>query len=132
MKISKEARRSSRQLFRLTMRDGKLDMEIAKKCVDALKKSKPRKYLQILTDYMRMLRLEVEKRHAVIESAARLSDDLKSTVLADLKRKYGDDLTSDFSTNDALLGGMRIKVGSDVWDGSVKARLDRLRDALAI
>ena len=130
MKISKEARRSSRQLFRLTLRDGKLDMDAAKKCVESLKKSKPRKYLQILTDYMRLLRLEVEKRHAVIESAADLQDDLKNSVISDLKKKYGEDLTSDFATNETLLGGMRIKVGSDVWDGSVKARLDRLRDAL--
>jgi F-type H+-transporting ATPase subunit delta len=131
MKISKEARRSSRQLFRLTLRDGKLDMAIAKKCVDSLKKSKPRRYLQILTDYMRLLRLEVDKRHAVIESAADLADEFKNSVLVDLKKKYGDDLTADFATNDALLGGMRIKVGSDVWDGSVKARLDRLRDAVS-
>ena len=132
MKISKEARRSSRQLFRLTVKDGKLDMNVAKKCVDSLKKSKPRKYLQILTDYLRLLRLEADKRHAVIESADKLSDDLKKSVISDLKKKYGDDITTEFSTNDELLGGMRIKVGSDVWDGSVKARLDRLRDALAV
>ncbi|MGK0189344.1 MAG: F-type H+-transporting ATPase subunit delta [Verrucomicrobiales bacterium] len=132
MKVSKEARRMSRQLFRLTVRDGKLDMDAAKKCVDRLKVSKPRNYLQVLTDYMRMLRLEVEKRHAVIESATALSDDLRESVTADLKKKYGDEVTTDFATNESLIGGMRIKVGSDVWDGSVKARIDRLRESLAL
>lgn len=122
----------SRQLFRLTVRDGKLDMDAAKKCVDRLKVSKPRNYLQVLTDYMRMLRLEVEKRHAVIESATALSDDLRESVTADLKKKYGDEVTTDFATNESLIGGMRIKVGSDVWDGSVKARIDRLRESLAL
>ncbi|MCB1099830.1 MAG: F0F1 ATP synthase subunit delta [Verrucomicrobiales bacterium] len=132
MKISKEARRMSRQLFRLTVRDGKLDMDTAKKCVDRLKTSKPRNYLQVLSDYMRLLRLEVEKRHAVVESATDLGDDLRNSVTDDLKKKYGDDVTTDFSTNESLIGGMRIKVGSDVWDGSIKARIDRLRESLAL
>lgn len=130
MKISKEARRYSRQLFRLTVRDGVVDMAAARKCVDSIKAGKPRKYLQILTDYLRLLALEVAKRHAVIESASDLGDELKQSVVADLKKKYGDDLTAEFATNAALIGGMRVKVGSDVWDGSVKARLDRLRDSL--
>jgi len=30
-----------------------------------------------------------------------------------------------------LIGGMRIRVGSDVWDGSVKNRLERLNDKFA-
>ena len=130
MKISKEARRLSRQLFRITVKDGKVDMEIAKKCVQKLKETKPRNYIQALNDYLRMLRLEIEKRHAVIESASELKGSEKDAVIADLKKKYGDDLTTEFRTNEELLGGMRVKVGSDVWDGSVKARLDRLRDAL--
>ena len=130
MKISKEARRMSRQLFRISVKDGKVDLDIAKKCVHRFKESKPRHYLQILTDYVRMLRLELDKRHAVIESATDLSDDMKHSVSADLGKKYGDDISTEFRKNEELLGGMRVKVGSDVWDGSVKARLDRLRDAL--
>ena len=130
MKISKEARRLSRQLFRLTVKDGKVDLGIAQQCVQKLKESKPRNYLQVLSNYVRTLRLEMDKRHAVIESAADLNEEMKNSVAADLKKKYGDDITTEFRKNDSLLGGMRVKVGSDVWDGSVKARLDRLRDAL--
>ena len=130
MKISKEARRLSRQLFRLSVKDGKVDMDTAKKCVQKLKESKPRNYLQALSDYLRLLRLETEKQRAVVESAADLSDDMKKSVTDDLKKKYGEDVTAEFKTNADLLGGMRVKVGSDVWDGSVKARLDRLRDSL--
>ena len=81
---------------------------------------------------MRLLRLEVEKRHAVIESATDLGDDLRNSVTDDLKKKYGDDVTTDFSISESLIGGMRIKVGSDVWDGSIKARIERLRESLAL
>ena len=52
-------------------------------------------------------------------------------VLADLRAKYGAGLTTDFRINPALLAGLRIRVGSDVWDGSVRARLDRLDQELA-
>ena len=50
----------------------------------------------------------------------------QASVTADLKSKYGDDLTFEFAINPELVGGMRVKVGSDVWDGSVKNRIERL------
>jgi F-type H+-transporting ATPase subunit delta len=51
-------------------------------------------------------------------------------VIEDLRRKYGSTLTAEFKVNPDLLGGMRVKVGSDVWDGSVKARLTDLKNKL--
>jgi len=47
-----------------------------------------------------------------------------------LKKTYGDDLATDFSVNPNLIGGMRVKVGSNVWDGSVKARIKALENTL--
>ena len=47
-----------------------------------------------------------------------------------LQKKFGDSLTTEFKTTPELIGGMRVKVGSDVWDGSVKAKLNRLSDRL--
>jgi F-type H+-transporting ATPase subunit delta len=38
-------------------------------------------------------------------------------------------LNISFVQNPALLGGLRIRVGSDVYDGSVRARLESLREA---
>ncbi len=52
-------------------------------------------------------------------------------MLRDLRSKYGDGLTTDFRVNPNLIGGLRIRVGSDVWDGSVRGRLDRLEQELA-
>jgi len=51
--------------------------------------------------------------------------------VTDLKAKYGSDLATDFKINPDLLGGLRIKIGSDVWDGSVRNRLTRLGEELA-
>lgn len=130
MKVSKEALRISRQLFAATVKDGKIEKATAKKIVTKLAETKPRNYLQIIHAYTRWIELELQKRHAVVESAQSLDKSTKDEVLADLQKKYGDDITSEFNVNAELLGGMRIKVGSDVFDGSVKSRLGALRDKL--
>ena len=46
------------------------------------------------------------------------------------KKKYGDDLTTEFVVDPALLGGIRVRVGSDVWDGTLRHRLERLQQQL--
>ena len=85
--------------------------------------------MQILEAFQRMLRLELDKRHAVIESAVTLDDATRSRMLSELTAKFGPDLTSEFRVNPELLGGSRIKVGSTIWDGSVRSRLDALRQS---
>jgi F-type H+-transporting ATPase subunit delta len=77
-----------------------------------------------------LLRLEVQKRHATIESASPLLEETSAQIVNNLKRKYGNDLTTEFLVDPALLGGMRVRVGSDVWDGSVRNRLLRLQQQL--
>jgi len=93
---------------------------------------KPRQYVDVLKDYQRLVRLEIEKRHAVIESATPLNRSLGEQVVANLKARYGDDLTTEFRTNPELLGGLRIKIGSDVFDGSVRNRLNRLQETIQV
>ncbi len=129
MKIHKEALRTARQLIRLTTRDGGVNEDAAKNIVAKIIKEKPRHYLGILAGYQRMLRLEVQKRHAIIESAVELDGNERRSIASKLKKQHGD-ITSEFKTMPELIGGLRVSLGSTVWDGSVKARLDALRDAL--
>ena len=128
MKITKEARRLSRQLFRLSLTDGALDRAKVSSIVQTVINEKPRHYMGALEAFQHLLRLEIAKRHAVIESAVPLSQETSDSVVNNLKQKYGQDLTTEFKVNPELIGGMRIKLGSDVWDGSVKERLNRLQE----
>jgi F-type H+-transporting ATPase subunit delta len=84
----------------------------------------------VLENFKRLLRLEVEKRHAWIESATELNPETTAQIIANLKRKYGQDLMTESVVNPEVLGGMRIRVGSDVWDGTVRNRLERLQQQL--
>jgi F-type H+-transporting ATPase subunit delta len=130
MKINKEIRQISRQLMRASFTEGELDRGRIASLVGALIEKKPRHYIDLLENYKRLVRLEVEKRHARIESATELSEDASTRITKNLQKKYGKDVTTEFVVNPLLLGGMRIRIGSDVWDGSVRNRLERLQQQL--
>ena len=109
--------------------DGLLDENRVREIVRRVLESKPRGYLAILNHFERLLKMDLERRTALVESAAPLPTDLQSRVQTDLARSYGPGLNISFAQNPALIGGMRIKVGSDVYDGSVKARLTALEES---
>lgn len=129
MKISKTAAASARRLFGLSQTDGRLDNAKLRTVFTTLIEQKPRDYQAILAGLQKLTRLDVEKRKVVVESAVELDAPTRQRVFSDLALKYGNDLDVDYLINPALLGGLRIRVGNDVFDGSVQGRLDRLSKA---
>jgi len=130
MKINKEIRQLSREMLRASFTNGQLDRQKIASLVDSIIRRKPRDYIELLKNYRRLLRLELEKRSARIETASEVDSAIRSELVANLKKKYGNDLAAEFVVNPQLLGGMRIRVGSDVWDGTVRGRLERLQQQL--
>jgi F-type H+-transporting ATPase subunit delta len=130
MKITKELRRGARELLRVSFTNGQLDRGKIASLIDSLAEKRPRHYIDILHIYKRLIRLEEEKRRARIESTIELSPETSSRILDKLRRRYGEGLTTEFVADPNLLGGMRVRVGSDVWDGSVRNRLERLKQQL--
>jgi len=130
MKINKEIRRLSREMLRASFTDGQLDPGRIGTLVDSLIARKPRHYIDVLKNYRRLLRLELEKRRARVETASDLDTKIRSKLVENLKKKYGGDLTAEFVVSPELLGGMRVRVGSDVWDGTVRNRLEQLQQQL--
>jgi F-type H+-transporting ATPase subunit delta len=130
MKINKEIRKLSREMLRASFTDGQFDSGRIASLVDSLIARRPRNYVDILKNYRRLLRLELDKRRARIETASDVESTISSELIANLKRKYGGDLTTEFVVNPQLLGGLRIRVGNDVWDGTVRNRLERLQQQL--
>ena len=130
MKLNKEIRQLSRKMLQASFTDGQLDSGRISSLIDSLIAQKPRKYIDVLKHYQRLLRLELEKRQATVETSSEIDAAVRSEIVANLKKKYGDDLSTEFHVVPQLLGGMRIRVGSDVWDGSVRNRLERLQHEL--
>lgn len=130
MSSRKEAQRNARQLLRLSLTNGVLDEAKVSQIVKQVVEKKPRNTIGILEAFANLVRLEKAKRHAVIESAELLDDSTREKIESELNAKYGQ-LEFEYQVKPELLGGIRAKVGSDVWDGSVKARLDALRQQFA-
>ncbi len=129
MKISKQARRDAKELFRLCTVNGLLDENRVRQTVQRVLEARPRGYLAILSHFQRLLRLAVEQRTARIDSPVSLSPEFQSQIRTGLEQAYGPGLRISFGEDSGLLGGLRIRVGSDVYDGSIRARLAALEES---
>lgn len=126
MKISKKAKDEARQLYHLCTVNGRLDENRVRQVVQRVIAAKKRDGSAILAQFLRLVRLDYARHTAAIESATPLSAELQAVIQADLTRRYGPGLAMAFSQRPALIGGMRVQVGCDVYDGSVRAGLEAL------
>jgi len=126
----RKTKRAARQLLRMCLVDGALEPSRVRQVAQRLVISKRRGSLNILSAFQRLVRLDRDRHTAVVESAAALVPEVRANVQAGLARLYGDGLEASFQENPGLIGGMRIKVGSDVYDGSVRAKLAALEARL--
>ena len=130
MKGNRRSIRAARRLYRACLIDGQLDETRVLRAARRLAASKRRGSLAVLASLRRMVKLDRDRNRAVVETATELADDLRADVQASLARRYGSGLATSFETNPDLIGGMRIRVGSDVYDGSVRARLAAIESRL--
>ena len=130
MKVSKEARHIARSLYRDSLTDGRLDETKVRTIVNGLGAAKPRELIPILKTYERLVRLEIERNTARVESAAALDTAMQQQITGQLQQIYRRPVAAEFSVNPELIGGVRVRVGRDVWDGSVANRLRGLSAAL--
>jgi len=129
MKTTKQLEREAKHLYRLCLIDGYLDEDRVRHVVRRVLESRHRGSVALLSHFRHLVKLEYARHTATVESATPLPADLQTSVLSDLERVYGPKLSISFADNPALIGGMRIKVGSDVYDSSVKAKLAALEQA---
>ena len=129
MKISKTAAAAARRLFGLCQTNGRFDESKLRTVISRLIEAKPRDYKAILAAIQRLTRLELERREVTVESAVEIDESTRQRVVTGLEKQYGGGLILQYKITPALLGGLRIRVGNDVFDGSVQGRLDRLANA---
>ncbi len=72
-----------------------------------------------------------DKLVAIVRTAAPLTDEQTSRLIASLRRIYNRDVSVHVELDPSVIGGMRVQVGDEVIDGSVAAKLDALRRRLA-
>ncbi len=129
MKVTKQARQEAKQLFRGCTVNGLLDENRVRQVVQQVIAQKPRGYVAILSRFQRLVKLDIDRRAAKVESAVPLPPEIEAEVGKNLSRIYGAGLQVTFSQDPTLIGGLRVQVGSDVYDGSVRTRLNNLQES---
>jgi len=131
MKTNRKVEREAKRLFRFCVVDGLLDEGRTREVVQRVLASKRRDCLALLSRFQRLVRLDQEAHTAAVETASPLPPDLRANVESGLRNAYGPKMNIQFAQKPALIGGMRIKAGNDVYDGSVQFELAALEKAFA-
>lgn len=130
MAKSKRAKKIARQLFQLCRQDGSLDADRVRQVARRLGEGRERGSLAVLAELNRRVRLDRASHTALVESAVPLTDEMRRDVEASLARLHGPRLEMSYVLNPGLIGGLRVTVGSDVYDGSVRRRLAAIGERL--
>lgn len=131
MKVSKIARKGGRLLYSAVLTDGRLDQAKVRAVLASLVERRPAGSAEILHEFYRLVRLNLESHAALVESAEPLDAAERAVIEKNLTVRFGAETTFGYSVNPALIAGIRVKVGSDVYDASVRERLKRLHVELS-
>jgi F-type H+-transporting ATPase subunit delta len=126
MKSTRQIQRDARRLFRVCLVEGTLDEGRVRRVVERSVEAQRPGSLRVLTRFQRLVRLHRAAHSARVESARPLPADVQASIRAGIARLYGPAIATEFVDNPQVLGGVRITVGSDVFDGSVAGRLGEL------
>jgi F-type H+-transporting ATPase subunit delta len=126
MQTRRQVRRAARRLFNACLVNGLLDEDRTRQVVRRVLETKRRDAPAMLSQFVRLVRLDRAKHTARVESATALPPDIRAQVEADVVKAYGPGMSVSFAETPALIGGMRVSAGSDVYDGSVRAALSAL------
>jgi F-type H+-transporting ATPase subunit delta len=126
MKITRQEKREAKQLYRFCLVKGLLDENLVRQVVQRILATGARDGPPILAHFLRLVKLDSAQHTATIETAGPLPADLQMMVQTGLAQRYGPGLTTAFAQRQELIGGMRIQVGCDVYDGSIRAGLEAL------
>jgi F-type H+-transporting ATPase subunit delta len=82
----------------------------------------------------RLVELAAERRNrsvAYVTVAIPLTDEQERRLVAELARRYGREITAKVTVDPEILGGISVRVGHDLYDGTILRRLAETRNALA-
>src|ERR1700746_363670 len=114
------ARRNAKLLYRWCLVDGKLDERRAQQVLSGVRTSKRRGHEMVLRQLKKLLRLYRNRHTARIDTAEPLAADIEEQVRGRVAKAYGSEIRAEFAHDERLIGGARVQLGSDVYDGSIR------------
>lgn len=85
---------------------------------------------EVVAAYRAEMQERLGIRQAEIVTARQLSEQERTSLIAGVGQLAGAPIQATFKLDESILGGTVVRIGSTVYDGSVRGRLERLREAL--
>ena len=127
---AKVAQQFARQLFAMSMVDGSVSTERVGGVLEYVEKHPPHNPVLVLKAYQRLISTEVAKGVALVEHAGAINDAMLSSITSAMSKKYGRTVTATAKPNPALLAGLRVHVGDDIYESSVAGQLAALASSV--
>lgn len=121
----KQAQQLARHLFRLSLVNGELAAAQVAGVLEYVEKHVAHPH-RVLTAYHRLVAAEVARGQAVVEHAGPVPAATLAGIAAKLSARYGRKIVPVAQRNDALLAGLRVRVGDDLYEATVAGQLAAL------
>jgi F-type H+-transporting ATPase subunit delta len=122
----KQIQQLAKLFFKLSIAEGVVSPERVAGVLEYVEKHRPAHAVAVLKAYERLVAAEIARGQAVVEHAGPVSADVLGSIAASMTQRYHRRITSVSRHNDALLAGLRVRVGDDVYESSVAAQLATL------
>jgi len=126
MAADKKTKLLAKQLFKLSVVDGTVSPERVTGVLGWVEKHSPRHPLSLLKLYYRYVSTELAKSRALVEHCGPVTDATLAAIAAAMTKKYGRSVAATARPEPALLAGLRVRVGCDVYESSVANQLATL------
>ena len=130
MRGDKKTKLLAKQLFKLSLRDGQVSSEQVAGVLSYIEQAAPRHALALLKLYQQAIVTELAKSHARVEHAGPISAATLQLIASAMTKKYARPVTATAQPNPRLLAGLRVRIGSDLYESSVAGQLVTLSHAV--
>lgn len=130
MAANKKTKLLAKQLFKLSLVNGQVSAGQVAGVLGYIEKTQPRHPLALLKFYHRAIAAELARSHALVEHAGPLGDATLKLIEGAMTQRYQRPVTASAQANPKLLAGLRVRVGSDVYESTVAGQLANLSSAV--
>ncbi len=127
---AKKTSQTARQFLQLCLQDGRIDPTLVGGVLEYWEKHPPAHPIAVLKAFHRLVAIELAKSEALVEHAGGVGPGAVAAIAAAMSRKYNRPITASEQSNPALLAGLRIRVGDDIYESSLAGQLAALGAAV--
>ncbi len=129
MAAPKQVRAAAKLLLTLSLEGGQLSETKVRDVLTWFEQKPPVHAAAVLREYHRLVVREINRTRARIEFSGALASGAIPSIIAELSRLYHRPISAGAAENPALIAGVRISIGDDVFERSIAAQLETLATA---